>query len=105
MEVMRGEPNEVKLPKGGVIFHRRQRRSQAEILDELNAINEYRQNLIQADLWYRTKEQQEGEQELSIFGLICLILGEFFKGAANAMVGDEFEQIGMKNKEATNNEG
>jgi len=46
------------------------------------------------------QEIEEAEQE-SGFELLCFILGEFLNGAANASVGDEFEQIDLK-EEAKN---
>ena len=42
------------------------------------------------------QENEGAEQKVSGFELLCFILGLFLKGAANAIAGDEFEQIALK---------
>jgi len=65
----------------------------------LENIADFRKRIDQALENKAAQENEEAEQELSGFDLLCLILGEFLKGAANAVVGDELEQIGLKETE------
>jgi hypothetical protein len=65
----------------------------------LRNIADFRKRIDQVLENKAVQENEEVERELSRFKLLCLILGEFLKGTANAVVEDELEQIGLKETE------
>jgi hypothetical protein len=70
-----------------------------DLIAILENIADFRKRIDQALENKAAQENEEAERELSGFELLCLILGEFLKGTANAVVGDELEQIGLKETE------
>ena len=70
-----------------------------EILENIAA---FRKRIDQAVENKAAQANEETVRELSGFELLILILGSLLKESADAVAGDELEQIGIKEKEANN---